>query len=472
MLTRTSLPKLFLALFIAVQCCVGVKYLSNTAIERAYATQVGLVAKMYDELLYGLHLEILGAKKTHPKYTEGLSVQNLLDALEQEKTALEQVPDEQSPFRMAQATAHARLVTGGVGAQVTSISTTIADLNTALAAYPQVETNIRRDIGSATSRIESYVGQGYRRGHFTDAEQVINQLRSRAGNVKRLLGTIDSRDQRPDYVQIYKIGVDSRDLLTQSNSLADRAPRLHETVAQLSGTTRSEHQTILNSFSSAYAAVSRIENYAVYQRRGFAQGLRNAQNEMQSLVDGLIEVNRLNGMEVQDFEGARALLERVRSRLNAIETVIEHTHAFDRKIRSAVANMSSYRSDADSAISRAQSHINQWRSENSQHRAESTLDDARDYYNTARLRESSDPITALEKYQSAESEAEDAYRQVDTYVPPPPSTSSDSSSSSSGGGFGGGSSGGGFSGSSGGGSSSPGGGSFGGPGGGSFGDGG
>jgi uncharacterized membrane protein YgcG len=467
---RQNLPKVVLWLFLFSLVCGYAKSLAATGIEQGRQRELATIINSQRALKENLATLVQQAKGNHPKYTADLTVDNLIGALEQEKISLVKAGSGPDPRPGGEATAHAAKVLELVSAQGIDVMRLIAKLDNALASYASVEGNIRQDAKAVNNQIAGYMSQGYFKRHFTDAEIVTAQLISTAGDVATLMKRIDNRDNRPDYLRIYEIGRQSASISAQARALADTAPRLHQSVIEIVVSTETSRGSLIALLNEAFGAASRIERYSAYRSKGFSSGLREAQNTLDSIANTLSEVNHLNGMAVQDFIGAKTLLEQARKQIASTEAYINRVRQFDAQIRSAVASMASYRSSADSAIDRAQSYINQW-NQNNQSSAWSELQSARSDFDTANLRESSDPISAANYYREAEAEAESAYNRVDTYTPPPPSSSSSSDSTSSSSSWGSSSSSYGSSGGSSGSSSSSMSGSYGGPSSGSYGKG-
>jgi hypothetical protein len=402
-----------------------------------------------------------------------LSVNDLVAALEQATQKIK-AADGPDPRQVGVATGQARTILVAVQRDVKNLTAGLSELDAALEAYPNVGKQINSYSRRTNDRIAGHMANGYFDRHFGDARLVVGQLNETEAKVAGLMKAIDPRDNRPDYVRIYAIGRETETIATQSLELADRAPKLHQTVNELTANAGTSLGTLRQSFAAAFNAAERVERYGAYRRKGFSGGLTTHQRSLDTHSQNLAEISRLCGWELQEFARADALLRTVRNDLTKIQNYIKSVHAFDQRVRNAVAGMQSERSDANSAISRAQEHIDDWEDENDQDTAESTLASARRHRDSARQYEATDPLMAVAEYQTAVSLANQAYDEVDTYTPPPPTTSYDSGSSSTSGGFGGyGGTSGGNSGSSYGGGSSGGGmgGSYGGPGSGSFGGG-
>lgn len=470
---RSTIPQWILGLFaLSLVFGFGKDYEAGKIYRQRDMVQAA-ITKTTNELRTDILARVTAAKQTHPKYTDNLSVNDLITALDQATSKLK-AADGPNPQPVAVATSQASYILAEVQRDMKALTAGLTDLDTALEAYPNVVSQINAYSQATTNRIAGHIANGYFDRHFGDARMVVGQLNETEAKVARLMNAIDLRDNRPDYVRIFAIGEEAKSVATQSLELADRAPKLRQTVNELSGNAGNTLGTLRNSFTDAYNAAERIERYSAYRRKGFSGGLSTHQKSLTDLGQTLGEINRLNSMDTQEFARADVLLRSVRGELTKIQNYIKSVHNFDVRVRNAVAVMRSERIDANSAISRAAEHIDDWEDRNDQDTAEATLASARRHRDSARQYEASDPVLAVTHYQTATSLANQAYDEVDTYTPPPPTTSYDSGSSSSGGSYGGygGSSGGGSGSGYGGGSSGGGmGGSFGGPGSGSFGGG-
>lgn len=431
------------------------------------------ITRLTDQLNTDINARVTAAKQTHPKYTNGLSIDSLVASLEQatEKIKAAEGPN---PQPVAKEVGKARETLVAAQRDIEYLTEKLSALDTALNAYPNVASWINGYCQRTNDRIAGYTASGFFDRHFSDARLVVGQLSETEAKVTRLMEKIDPRDNRPDYVLIYAIGREAESVAAQSLELADRAPKQQQATGEIVKDTSVALGILRDSVANAKNAALRVERYSAYRRNNFSSGLQANQQLLTSLGQTLDEVSRLNSMELQEFTRADALLRTVRDDLAKTRAYVQRVISFDERVRTAVVRLRSERDTADSAIDRAQRHIRRWRNDNDQSQAEFAIASARRQRNSARQYEASDPIKSVQEYLAATSEAKNAYDQVDTYTSPPPSTSFDSGSGSSGssyGGFGGSS--GGFGGSSSSGGSSGGGmgGSFGGPGSGSFGGG-
>lgn len=473
---NSTYPKWIMLLF-AVSLLLG--FGKNYEARKVYRDRDKIqasITQLITEIQTVISARVTVAKQTHPKYTAGISTYSLVASLEQATEKIE-AADGPNPQPVAEAISEARTTLAHVQKDISGLTERLNTLDTALKAYPNVASQINGYSRRTNDRIAEHIASGYFDRHFNDARLIIGQLSETEAKVTELMQAIDPRDNRPDYVLIYAIGRETESVATQSLELADRAPKLRQTVSELVSSTGSTLGALHQSFSVAYDAAERIERYSAYRRKGFSDGLRTNQQRLANLGKNLDEISRLNSMELQEFARADTLLHSVRSEQAKLQSFIDSVSDFDVRVRGAVANLRPARAQANSSINRAQSHIDEWKGRNDQGSAISILRAARRHRDSARQYEATDPMMSVSDYQTATRLADNAYNQVDTYVPPPPSISfSDdddfgSSSSNSFGGFGG-SSGGGSGSSYGGGSSGGGmGGSYGGPGSGSFGGG-
>lgn len=349
----------------------------------------------------------------------------------------------------------------------------LQELDEALLRYKEMPRELSAAIVSSTEHIDALERAGYYARHFVRSRELVVESQSHQKTVGMLLQntSFDVGKQLPDYLAVYRTGNKGLRIARQVAALADSVPGLRLANERTASSLRTSLVELDSLYLRARASAERLDEYPRYR---CLQAVVSAMSALATVSSDVSAALQANSMDRQEFDASATILNRANNRV--VSTRATFTNAIEtwRRMEGAIQAIPASRSSATSAIRQAQEEIDDY-DWNSQDDAESTLERAQAQLNSGDRQRKTDPIRALEAYESAYSLAVTAKDEVDT--------SSKSSDSSIGGGYSSPSSGyggGGYSSPSsgsggsygGGGYSSPSGGSAGGPSGGSAGSGG
>ncbi len=299
-------------------------------------------------------------------------------------------------------------------------------LDKALKLYTSEPERLSRLGAAVSNEIHDLTqNQGFFTSHFEKARESINRANVANANAYGIRETL-IWNNLPDYKSVYELC-----MLTQKDFDAARAAS--KAVVAL----RDENTKGVEALASGLAetrglyrsAMQAGENLERYPRYRMLGDVAKAYPRLMSAEQEIEGAKSLNSMNTQRFTEAKQQLGQARRTIKETRSCFELAIGTWRRIVSAINQLDDAKGDAQSEVSRAQSHISSY-DHNTQTEAQSYVSQAQSKLSAARKIKESDPIESLALFQKAESLAVAAYNSVDT-------SSRADDSTTFGGGFGG-----------------------------------